>query len=439
MPHTSPATVFQQRLLLMPAGTVPVGLGLAVFGASSYLFLAFGARQLSPADFAALSALWVLVYTGGPGVFLPFEQAIGRAVAAHRADPVQERRVVRALVAAAAVALLVLLAVAVAFRTTITDTLFDGSGATFVALLLAAIGMWAAYLMRGVFAGHNRYGMYGVQLGIEGMVRVAAGLTATVLAGAVGGFSLGLAAALVISVLFTLTGLRGGHRRPVAPTMTVEDPALATQLRILGWMVLGGLMMQVLVNVAPLIVKVAPGSSGAAGHYLGGLMLARLPLFLFAAVQAALLPGLAHTVADGDRARLARQLRSLLTLVTVAMGAFTLLMAVAGPQLVRLVYGDGFRLGRTDLVLMAAGTAAAILAMVVGAAVIAVGSPAASAFGWTAAVAVLALVLLLPGGLFLRLELSYLAGSVVALVIQLAALVRHTGAAAAAQLSEVSA
>lgn len=416
------------RVPQLPEGTVPVGLGLAVFGASSYIFLALGARQLTPASFAALSALWVVVYTGGPGVFLPFEQAIGRAIAAHRANLAAERHVVRVLVAASAVALAALLGAALWLRPAITTRLFEGSDTTFAAMLLAIVGMWAAYIARGVFAGHNRYRAYGAQLAIEGCVRVGAGVVATALAAAAGGFSLALAAAVLISVAFTLTGLRGGHRRTIIRTVTAEDPALRSQLRILAWMVLGGLMMQVLVNVAPVIAKVAPGEApGAAGHYLGGLMLARMPLFLFAAVQAALLPGLAHTVADGDRGALRRQLRSLLALIALGMGAFTVIMATVGPQLVQLLYGDGFRLGRTDLVLMTIGTAAVMLAMVAGAAVIAVGAYAVAAAGWTVAVIVLALVLLAPGGLFLRLELSYLAGAVAALVIQLGALLRRAG------------
>lgn len=417
----------------LPAGTLTVGFGLAVFGVSSYVFLALGARGLTPAGFAALSALWVVVYTGGPGVFLPFEQAIGRAIAAHRADPAQERRVVRGLVIVSGASMVVLLAAALLFRTEITSRLYDGSDATFLAMLLALIGMWAAYVMRGVFAGHDRYTAYGAQLAIEGIVRVGAGLLAIAVAASVGGFGLGLAIALLLSVALTLTGLRGGHRRSVAQTVTDEDPALRHQLGILAWMVLGGLMMQVLVNVAPIIAKVAPGAApAAAGHYLGGLMLARLPLFLFAAIQAALLPGLAHAVAGGDRPAFRRQLRSLLTLIAAGMGVFTLVMAAVGPQLVRLVYGSDFRLGRLDLVLMSIGTAAAMLAMVVGAAVIAVGAPAAAAAGWTVAVLVLGLVMLAPGGLFLRLELSYLAGSVAALAIQLGALVWRARASALA-------
>jgi O-antigen/teichoic acid export membrane protein len=281
-----------------------------------------------------------------------------------------------------------------------------------------------------MFAGHDRYNAYGAQLAIEGIARMAAGFVVVALAGAAGGFALGLSVALLISVVLTLPGLRGGHRRSATVTAAPESPTRRTQLTILAWMILGGLMMQILVNLAPVIVKADPHQSpGAAGHYLGGLMLARLPLFVFAAVQAALLPGLAHTVADGDREGLRRQLFGLFALIGASMSLFTIALAVAGPSLVDLVYGNRFGLGRSDLVLLAAGTGTAMAAMVVSSAVVAVGAPGRSALMWTAAVAVLAAVLLLPGTLFWRLEISYLAGAAAALAGQLIALLHRTGTA----------
>ena len=407
----------------LPSGATRVGIGLGFFGVSSYVFLAIAARQLGPAHFAVLSTLWVLVYTGGPGVFLPFEQAIGRAAAMHRADPAAERAVVRTLVKASAGAVAGLLVLSLALHGVLVRYLFGGSEATFLALLLSLIGMWGAYVTRGVFAGHDRYTAYGVQLGLEGVARIVLAAAAVWLTWSLAGFALGLAVALLVSVLVTLRAARGGHRRKFQRTVTAEDPGRRNQLRILGWLIVGALGMQVLVNIGPVIAQATSGSSaGTAGHYLGALMLARLPLFAFAAVQAALLPGLAHTVADGDRRALRRSLRNLFALIGGAMCVFTGILAVAGPWLVHLVYGGSFGLHRLDLVLLAGGTGIAMLAIVAGNAVVAVGAASASAWAWLGSVVVLAVVVvLLPGSIFLRLEMSYIAGVIAALVGQLVA------------------
>ena len=74
------------RRLPLPAGVVGVGGGLVVLGVCSYAFLALAGRALSPADFATLSVLWALVYTVGPGLFLPLEQEVARALADRRVD-----------------------------------------------------------------------------------------------------------------------------------------------------------------------------------------------------------------------------------------------------------------------------------------------------------------------------------------------------------------
>ncbi|MFC6705034.1 lipopolysaccharide biosynthesis protein [Flexivirga alba] len=416
----------------MSSGAVRVGIGLGFFGLSSYAFLAIAARQLTPANFAVLSTLWVLVYTGGPGVFLPFEQAIGRAAAMHRADPVEERAVFRMLVVASAVAVAALLLIALAFHGVLVRHLFGGSESTFVALLLSLIGMWGAYVTRGVFAGHDRYTAYGVQLAVEGVARIVLGAIAVWLAWSLAGFALGLAVALLVSVLVTLRAAGGGHRREFETTVATEDSGHRTQLRILGWLILGGLGMQVLVNIGPVIAQAtSDGSTGSAGHYLGALMLARLPLFAFAAVQAALLPGLAHTVADGDGRAFRRSLRNLFVLIGGAMVLFTLILAVAGPWLVHVVYGAGFGIHRIDLVLLAIGTGIAMLAIVAGNAVVAVGAASASAWAWIGSVAVLmVVVVLMPGSIFVRLEVSYIAGVTAALVGQLVAVFARVRAGA---------
>ena len=67
---------------LVPEGTFSVGAGLIVSGITTYAFQILAFRGLSKPDYAALNALWVFVFVLAPGVFLPLEQEVGRALAA---------------------------------------------------------------------------------------------------------------------------------------------------------------------------------------------------------------------------------------------------------------------------------------------------------------------------------------------------------------------
>src|SRR5262249_3516504 len=69
----------------LPTGTAAVGVGLIVAGMSAYGFLFIANKALSDAEYSPLGVLWSLVFLCGPGLFLPFEQEISRALAERRA------------------------------------------------------------------------------------------------------------------------------------------------------------------------------------------------------------------------------------------------------------------------------------------------------------------------------------------------------------------
>src|ERR1700687_2761503 len=113
----------------VPEGTYVVGAGLLVSGVTTYGFQILSFRLLSKPDYAALTALWVFVFVLAPGLFLPLEQEVGRAVADRRArgiggGPVTKRA---AAVGAALTAGLSVLTIAVALFTPIVHNLFQGN------------------------------------------------------------------------------------------------------------------------------------------------------------------------------------------------------------------------------------------------------------------------------------------------------------------------
>ena len=80
---------------MVPEGTFAVGAGLAIAGVAAYGFQILAFRGLSKPDYAALNALWVCVFVITPGVFLPLEQEVGRAVSARRARGIGGGPVIR--------------------------------------------------------------------------------------------------------------------------------------------------------------------------------------------------------------------------------------------------------------------------------------------------------------------------------------------------------
>src|SRR5581483_1853278 len=80
-----PRKLLEGRSNPLPEGTLAVGAGLIVSGITSYGFLAISARALGPERYAPLGVLWALTYVVCPGVFLPLEQEVGRALSTRRA------------------------------------------------------------------------------------------------------------------------------------------------------------------------------------------------------------------------------------------------------------------------------------------------------------------------------------------------------------------
>jgi O-antigen/teichoic acid export membrane protein len=391
---------------MVPAGTLVVGCGLAVLGLASYVHLAVAGHALSTADFSSVSVLWALVFSVGIGVFMPVEQEVSRLVAARAVAGEGVAPVLRTAGLLAGGMLALLLAVLGLAAGPIADGLFEGDRSMVLALCGAFVGLAAGYLTRGVLSGLGRFGWYGAQLGIDGGLRIvlASGLG---LAGVRSplAYALVLAVAPLISVALTLPGvLRDlGRGAPVS---------LRTLRRGLGLLVASSLLSQVVVNIGVINIKLLePDQVAFAGALQSALVLARVPLFVFASLQASLLPALTRAISVGDEAGYRKLFVRALAVVCL-LGVVGGVPAVAfGPDLVRLLFSVPDVLGRVDFAWLAAGTLAYMAASVVGPAVVARGRHGAQALGWLVGTAVLVAVTLGPGDVRLRVELAFAIGS----------------------------
>ena len=102
-----------------------------------------------------------------------------------------------------------------------------------------------------------------------------------------------------------------------------------------------------------------------------GFFIARIPILLFQAIQAALLPKLAALAGAGKHDDFRAGLKKLLVIV-VGVGVLGVVAgATIGPIAGEILFGEKFNLGNVDLGLLAAGSALFILALTLAQALIA--------------------------------------------------------------------
>jgi O-antigen/teichoic acid export membrane protein len=203
--------------------------------------------------------------------------------------------------------------------------------------------------------------------------------------------------------------------------LTTNDGPPATWGEVtpnLGWLLLGSLFAAALVNAGPITVDLLGDTAPAAvvTRFGNAVIFARIPLFLFQAVQAALLPRLARLAAQRELADFRVGLRKLLYLV-VAVGVIGVVGAfLIGPATLQLVYEGG--IDRRTLTLLAFASALYMAALAIAQAVIALHGHATVAIGWLSGFVTFVLVAWLSSDdLYLRVELALVASSLAALLV----------------------
>lgn len=407
----SPASrnVRRQRPAFL-SGALRVGGGLVVLGVSSYGFLTISARAMGAQPFSSLLALWALALVVGTGFFFPFEQELARRLTARRAAGLGDGGLVGHAIGAALGISLVLVAGVLLARPVLMEELFDGDGLLLAGLVLSILGLCWQFLVRGSLLGNERFSTYGLVLACEGLVRLI-GAIALFVAGVstpgAYGLLVGVAPLLSSLVGYRILTTRGLPGPPTSRSEVLSD---------IGVLLLGSLLLQLLLNLAPVITKAltTDAQEASASGFLAGLVLARVPLFLFTAILASTLPRLSYLVTKGDKAAFVGVLRRVTTLVGGLGILGTLATVAVGPPVVRAFYGPGFDVSRSHLGFLAASSAAQMLALTLAAALIALSGHLSTAAGWGAGLAVLGAVTAVGGEVLARVERGLLAGSLVA-------------------------
>lgn len=408
----------------LPDGTLTVGTGLLINGVTAYAFLGLAGRTLGAEAFEPISVLWAMIYLLSPGFFLPLEQEVSRALANRWARGVGVGPLINQAGAIGAGLLGIVLLGTIACGPFLLDHLFDDQILVLIGLIAALAGYAAVHLARGALAGLGRFRGYAAYYVIENSLRLAACAVLVVLdVNTAGPYALAVGLAPSVALAIALRGERNLiSEGPPAP----RGELTAAMGSLLAASVLAAFLLYAGVVAVSLLATDA--ESGEASVFLAGLAIARVPVFLFQAVQAALLPKLSALAGAGRFADFRGRLRRLLAAVGLVglagvVGAFLL-----GPALIHLLFGPEYDIGRTDIALLALSSAAFMLAVALGQALIALSAQSMVGIGWFVGSVTFVVVTLLGDDLFLRVGAGMAAGSAMAaLVIGLLAEIRLHG------------
>ncbi|MGA7756583.1 MAG: hypothetical protein WBL31_08395 [Ilumatobacteraceae bacterium] len=402
-----------QARLPVPEGTIPVGISLLIAGFATYAFFKVGTVAVGGADaFAPIASMWFAVFALAPGFFLPLEQELGRALSHRRAIGEGGRPVVRKVVGLGGLLVAVVTLCILVLSPLIATSYFDGDWFMVVALIAAFAAYAPAHMARGVCSGSGRFREYAVIMGSDGIVRIVLCVALAVVGvTAVGAYGMAIAISPLFAVAYVYQ--RQGLR---------TDPGPPAELREvtpnLGWLLIGSVCAATLLNAGPIAASLlAPaGSDELITAFSYGVLLSRIPLFLFQAVQAALLPRLSQQAARGEFGEFRSGLWRLMVVVLGVGLLGTIGAFVLGPWALRLVY-DVDLSGRT-LAMLSLSSAVYMLALATAQAVIALQGHALVALGWVVGVVTFVLGTWLSGDeVFRRIEIGLVVSSIAALVV----------------------
>lgn len=414
----------RSRLLAVArSGQAAMSIGLLAFGAASYVYLAASGRALGPAAFAPVSVLYSVVYLVGSGLYVPFEQELGRSISARRSRGDGSAALVRSAAIVAASTFVVAAVTVAALAPFLADHLFRGRFGFVVVFVVGIGGVGLTFFSRGLLAGSGRYHGFAVLFladaavkSVPALVLLVAGIREPLAYGAV------LAVSCFVGALLPLTRPTplGGAGTPAATSALVAS---------LGFLLLTSFFSSLTINVGTIAVEVLAKRSEAteAGVFLSGLVIARIPLFLSQAVQAIVLPRLSEMAASARMDEFRRSVRLLATVLAAGTVVATAGSAAVGPFVVQLMFGDAFDLlGAGDMALLTLASMLGMGALTLNQAQIALHHQRQTWWPWASASVVFVVVTALCGpDLFRRVELGMVAASGVAMLLSGTLLVRE--------------
>ncbi|TCO64488.1 lipopolysaccharide biosynthesis protein [Actinocrispum wychmicini] len=321
------------------SGTKSVSkIGVAMLAGSilGYVLTVAVGRILSPAEYTTFMTFWGLLFGVGSALS-PLEQEVARLSAEAQ---VKQGKVGVDVVRAFSVATVVVVVVGlIPLIPAVNAKLFAGHYELGVIVLVAGIAFAAQFAVRGLLIGRDEVTSYSWLLVTEAAIRpVVVGVLVAVGLGQMVPFGVAVGLGSFAWLLFVR---RAG--RHIDRSVHGDDWGPVAR-RVLTLLLGAALTASVITGFPAMVALLAPGGdSTKLGGFYAALAVARIPLLLFAAVQALAVPMVVRLSASDDGRRRLRQLLTLgavggLVLAAIAAG----LAFLIGPWLVRLLYGHDY-------------------------------------------------------------------------------------------------
>ena len=401
-------------------GAAILSVGIGTTGLITFAYFSLASHTLPESEYGGITLLWSAVFITVSVLYRPVEQLLSRTIADRDARGLGGSEHLR-VAATIQLGLGVVFALAaLLLRGPIEDDLFNGSSTLYWVLIVTVLAYAASYFARGFLAGHRRFELYGGLVLMEASSRcLFALLVAVGIASGQSFVALGMAAAPIVSLMVVPVALARGQARDDAE-VPAADGAEFTLSHGFGFAAAVLLIMvaeQTFLNAGPLLVKATEGERGAAlaGFAFNVLLIARAPLQLFQAVQTSILPHLTRLAAGGEADPFRRSVNVTLVAIAGFAACVALVMLVAGPWVMDLVFGGEFEYDRLGLVLISIGMGLYLGAATLNQALLARGRVREAAACWVVAAAGFVAFLLLAelSDPVLEVEVAYLGGAVV--------------------------
>jgi O-antigen/teichoic acid export membrane protein len=365
-------------------GAAILTVGIGVTGLVTFMFLSLASHALPRKEYGQIGLLWSAVFLITPIFYRPIEQLMARTIAERRA---RDQEVAGALRIAATIQLglgFLFAALALAFQGVITDKLFDGSSTLFWIMFAAVIAYAVSFFGRGLLAGNQRFGLYGLLVLIESLVRFMFPLAVILgLASGQNVIAMGILAGPLVSLFVVPLALIGRKQSQSSTALDERSPAeiaddVIEEERVLDAAAGGGnvegadftlsegssfalavfVIMaceQAILNAATFATNRTAGGAYAAAAVINILVIARAPMQLFQSVATSLLPHLSKLHADDDFKTYRHSVRVTLMAIAGFATISALVMLGVGPKLMEIVFGPKYVFSRPELVAITIG------------------------------------------------------------------------------------
>ncbi|MDQ3325615.1 MAG: hypothetical protein M3529_07830 [Actinomycetota bacterium] len=363
--------------------TTALGAGSLVTGLLAYVFFALSTRSLGASAAAPVSVLWTYWSFAAAALTFPLQHWIARSVATHQG----EGAVQRALPGVAlVVALIAGLAGLVSYLA--REPLFH-RGDVWFPLLVGAVTLGSGLMgvVRGGLSARRHFVSVAWALVAENAARCAGALLLVLVqVRAAVGYGICLAAGSLMALLWpSATRFAAGG-----------EPSVESPLRFLGGAAGGQLTAQVVLTGGPIVLALGGGSAAQVTALFAALALFRAPYILAIGVVSQLTGKLTALVVQGRQAALRRVRLTLIGCSGVGVVAAAGVGGLAGPWLVRLVFGADVAIGPFPAMLVAVGSALALANLVWAVMILAQDRSGAVARAWAVASVCGVAMLLLP-------------------------------------------